>query len=194
MRNHYLTILLSFLVLLPGHATAESTSGIDDDSGLPYWSLTEGNLELKLIQRLPDQTRAFFQGRGFYRKDADRIASSCVFQTIIRNRAPGGGVRTVKIDLADWRVYRNNRHGKLILHDQWQKLWEKNQIDPAARTAFRWAMFPDRQEFYGGDYNWGMISFGLKPGDRFTLTVIWQEGNQRRSGKIKNLRCAPDKH
>lgn len=38
-----------------------------------------------LVQRPPDQTRAFLRARGFGAAQAERIAQSCVFQATFRD-------------------------------------------------------------------------------------------------------------
>lgn len=46
-------------------------------------------MEIRLIQRLPDQTRGCFIARGFATASADRVARSCVYQSVQRNRGSG---------------------------------------------------------------------------------------------------------
>ena len=53
-------------------------------------------------------------------------------------------------------------------------------------------MFPTRQQFHPGDYNWGLTAFGIPPGSVFDLEVSWQEGGSHRSGKITGIVCTPD--
>jgi hypothetical protein len=50
---------------LAGSLAAEPSPRIDPDTGLASWTLRDGAIAIELIQRLPDQTRAVFQGRGF---------------------------------------------------------------------------------------------------------------------------------
>ena len=68
-------------VLLGGVAplgTAGVSRDLDPDTGLARWQFREGALDLQLVQRLPDQTRAFFMGRGFDADSADMIAGKSV--------------------------------------------------------------------------------------------------------------------
>lgn len=61
----------------------------------------------------------------------------------------------------------------------------------ASRLAFRWATFPTQQTFeQGGDYNWGMTSFGLPPGTIFDLHVFWMQGSQQKDLWIKSIQCS----
>ncbi len=64
----------------------------DPESGLARWSLHSGSISsVQLIQRLPDQTHAFFLGRGLTTETVNALAGSCVFQAIIRNAAESDG-------------------------------------------------------------------------------------------------------
>ena len=79
--------LLQLLMLVPMSATvfASVTTGTDEQAQLPFWEWKSANMQLRLVQRLPDQTRAFFAGRGFSPSDVEQIAQSCVFQSIYKN-------------------------------------------------------------------------------------------------------------
>jgi hypothetical protein len=63
---------------------------------------------------------------------------------------------------------------------------------PAARLVVRWGLFPTRQEFLPGDYNWGLTAYGIPPGSVFDLDLTWLEGGKARTGRISGIRCAPD--
>ena len=47
--------------------------------------LKEKGISLRLVQRLPIQSRAFFLARGFNKQQAEIIAQSCIFQTVFKN-------------------------------------------------------------------------------------------------------------
>ena len=185
--------VLCLLFLIPLPAVAEVLHGRDEND-LQSWELRQGALSLKLIQRTPDQTRAFFLARGFPRETANEIATACVLQTIGRNL--GGTEKPVSLgyDLHDWRVRYKGELRPIRLKEDWAEAWKSHpEIPEAARIAFRWATFPTRQQFEpGGDYNWGMTSFGLPPGSRFDLQLRWRENGQPQSAWIKNLQCPQD--
>ena len=67
-------------------------------------------------------------------------------------------------------------------------------VSQAARIAFRWSLLPTSQRFEAGDYNWGMTSFGLTPGSRFHLELVWYRDGRRESGRIEHVECARDVH
>ena len=181
------------LATLPLLATAGVERG-QDENGLQSWHLQQGALSLKLIQRTPDQTRAFFLARGFPREAANEIATACVLQTIGRNLSGAEKPVSLGYDLHDWRIRHQGKLQPIRLKEDWAEAWKNRpEIPEAARIAFRWATFPTRQQFEpGGDYNWGMTSFGLPPGSRFDLQLRWQENGQPKSAWIENLQCPED--
>ena len=191
---HAYTRCLGLLLVLshPVTGAADVARGVDADTGLAKWRLTAGAAEFELIQRLPDQTRGFFQARHFPVAVADEIAGNCIFQTIIRNTGASGSGESVAIDLGTWRVIRDGREGPLRLKEPWLASWSDADVGKDAQLAFRWAMFPTRQEFLPGDYNWGMTAYGLPPGAVFDLHLTWRSGGREESGWIRGIECAPD--
>src|SRR4030042_1765581 len=69
-------------------AAAVINTGTDAEAELPYWEVVEHGVSIRLVQRLPDQTRGFFQARGFSIADSELIAQSCMFQTVFKNVGP----------------------------------------------------------------------------------------------------------
>ena len=159
------------------------------------WKFSDGNFQLELKQRSPEQTRSFFQGRGFSVKIADDIATSCVFQTIVRNTEADNHTDAVSVSLKGWRLARSDdgKEKALKLKEVWNDEWQAGSVSTPARIAFRWATFPSEQSFDpGGDFNWGMISFGPKPGVKFDLHIAWQQGTEQRNAWIKSMQCPLD--
>jgi len=193
MRSCGLTYLIAtvlMLVCIP--AMAGTVRSVNADTGLVKWHFTEGDLEIELIQRLPDQTRGLFLAREFSRAVADSIATSCVFQTIVRNRGESSSADPLAVDLRQWRMIHAGKETGIELKDKWINAWTGDEVSPAAVLAFRWATFPTQQEFLPGDYNWGMTLYGLPPEAVFDLHVVWQAGQQQRSGWIRKIECPPD--
>lgn len=180
------------LVLHAGAGAAPSpvSSGTDPESGLSYWAYRDGGISVRLVQRLPDQTRAFFLARGFDRDAAEAIALGCVFQTIVGNADPKG--RVIDYDVGQWRVHVAGRSRPVRPKSQWQQEWVARGLPEPARIAFRWALLPTRQRLASSDYNWGMSAFDLPPGQAFDLELVWRRGEEERRGMIKALRCAAD--
>jgi hypothetical protein len=182
---------LTLLLLACGPAAATVQQISEEGSGLPGWQWQGEGVSFTFNQRLPDQTRAFFQGRGFLPEQAEPLARDCVLQAIIRNDT--GNAAALTLDLADWRVHPVGGGAQpLRLEAQWQTEWERLGVSRPARIAFRWALFPTKQRFAPGDWNMGMITLGLPPGSRFALEVVWQSGEQQRRQRFPAMQCAAD--
>ena len=193
-----ISALLLFLLAIPFSLTAsELKKTVDKDTQMSAWKLSNGNFQLELIQRSPEQTRSFFQGRGFSAKVADDIATSCVFQTIGRNTEADNTTDSVTVDLSEWRIVVADSQDKsakpIKLKEDWNKEWEGANVSTASRIAFRWATYPSEQSFEpGGDFNWGMISVGPKPDTVFDLHVFWKQGDNKYNTWIRKMQCPPD--
>lgn len=168
---------------------ADITKTISPETQLIEWKLIENNLELKLIQRLPDQTRSFFEARNFPKDITNDIANSCVFQTITRNNSKDTN-QSIHVSLKKWLIKIGPKTQPLKLKETWEKEWKNSSLSSASKLAFRWATFPTEQSFEpNGDYNWGMISFGPKPGTTFDLYIEWKINKQTKNIWLKNLIC-----
>ncbi len=179
---------------------------VDKETQLSAWTFNDGNFQLELIQRSPQQTRSFFQGRGFSSKVADDIALSCVFQTIGRNTEADNKTDSVTVDLSEWRLVLVDVKGNksenenenaiekpIKLKEDWAEQWKNSDIKPASRIAFRWATYPTVQSYDpGGDFNWGMISMGPKPEATFDLHIFWKQGEQQHDAWIRQMQCPAD--
>jgi len=139
-----------------------------------------------------DQTRGFFQARGFSVPDAERIAQSCVFQTIFRNTSSMAEPGPIEYDLREWVVRTATGRQNLKTREDWAQEWKARAAPRAAQLAFEWALLPTRQTYGPGDYNWGMSVFNLAPGAEFDLDVIWRQRGERRSVRLTGVQCAPD--
>ena len=187
--------LLLAAALLAGSSpvqSAEVLTGSNPDTGLRSWTWQHQGISLQLVQRLPDQTRAFFLGRGFSSEDADRIARACVFQTIFRN----DGQQPIDYNLDDWFLIAAqasaDRKRPLQTRERWDAIWQQQDTAQAARIAFRWSLLPTVQHFEPGDYNWGMSSYGLPPGSPFDLTLALSIAGKTITGHIPAVVCAPE--
>lgn len=174
-----------------GHALQQST-GIDEQAGLPYWEIRDKGMSLRLVQRLPVQTRAFFLARGFGKQQLDRLAQACIFQTVFKNISHQSQPAMLEYDLRDWQVIHGGQSIKLKLREDWNAEWEKAGVGKSQRIAFEWSMYPTRQQYKPGDYNWGMSDFNLKPGMRFDLRLRWRQFDKLQQATIRDMQCAPD--
>ena len=186
-----LCILLSFVTAIAG---AQVEVSMDPETQLTSWKFSEQHFSLELIQRLPDQTRAFFQARGFSSEIANDIATQCVLQAIGKNTSDKDQLAEVSYHLKNWKIYLGKKAQGIKLKEQWDDEWTDDQVNNASRIAFRWATFPTQQSFDpGGDFNWGMISFGLPPGSIFDLEIEWRQDNHLHSQWIKQIQCPVDR-
>lgn len=187
---------LSFVVifiLIYTPAMADVTRSADEQTGLVSWKMHDANFELELTQLLPDQTRAFYLARGFSKETANRLATGCIMQTIGRNNADKGVQGAVDMDLRRWRMLHGGVEGPIKLKEQWDSEWPSGEVSDTARLAFRWATFPTQQDFMPGDFGWGMTSFGLAPGQRFDLKIVWSAAGVQKQVWIKGIQCAEER-
>lgn len=184
------------LFLLPALAVAGIDRRVDPRTGLVSWKYDRGAFELEIVQRLPDQTRAFFLARGFPPAEADRLAVHCVMQTIVRNTGRSGEAPPIRVNLREWRIRHGGTIRPLRHKEAWLAEWEKSDaVPPPARIAFRWSTLPTVQVYTPrGDYNWGMTIYDLPPGSRFDLYVVWHAGKHRQAAWLRGIECAPDRH
>ena len=178
------------LLLASALAAAQTRPYVDERTGVDAWRFEDGALQVDLVQRLPDQTRAFFLGRGFSRASVDHLAERCLFQTIIHNTAENVDTGPIiTLDLAQWRARTDATWQPLILKRQWQQDWQQRRESQAARIAFQWALFPTEQQFRPGDWNMGMTTYPAAPGERIDIQVVWRQNGERHSGIIAGPVC-----
>jgi len=173
---------------------AAVSTGTDKQAQLPYWELKAAGLSLRLVQRLPDQSRAFFAARGFAASETELISQSCIFQTVIKNDTTSANSALVSYDLSEWKITQQGHVTGLKTRESWAEEWRLRKVNQAARIAFEWSLLPTQQSYRQQDYNWGMTSFALAPGVKFDLTVLWMLDRKRQSATIKNIECARDIH
>ena len=183
-------MLLATNILLP--LLLSTSTGMDDEARLPYWEVRDGTVIIRLVQRLPDQTRGFFLARGFKPAEAEVIAQSCVFQSIFKNTSSQSTPAMIQYNLREWTVHLKGQRRGMKTREDWKQEWQARRAAKPAQLAFEWALLPTHQQFGPGDDNWGMSVFNLKPGTEFDLEVVWNRDGRRQSAKLKAVRCAPD--
>ncbi len=174
-----------------GHAAALST-GTDEQAQLPYWEIRDAGMSLRLVQRLPDQTRGFFTARGFSAEHAERVAQSCVFQTVFKNESHFGRPSDLEYDLRQWTVISGGSSHGMKTREDWKEEWQRLGVSAPAQLAFEWGLYPTRQTYRPGDYNWGMSIFNLKPGTKFDLAIVWTQHGRAHTETIRDMQCAAD--
>jgi hypothetical protein len=190
--ENLLRLLCALCILLPVPVHAEVVQGVNEENGLRKWHFLDGDIEIELIQRLPDQTRALFMNHEFSREVIEELATSCMFQTIIRNNGTSETSRPLAIDLTQWRMQHAGKVTGIRLKESWLESWTDRQASQTAKLVVRWGMFPTQQEYLPGDYNWGLTAYGIPPGEVFDLEVFWKQDGALHSGQIDGVQCAPD--
>ena len=171
---------------------AEVQRSSNKENGLEKWHFIKGDIEIELVQRLPDQTRAMLMKHEFSSEVVEFMATSCMFQTIIRNNGKSGSGESVSVDLTLWRMQHAGRQSGILLKEPLIESWSDQQASQKARLVVRWGMFPTQQEYLPGDYNWGLTAYGIPPAAQFDLEVNWNEADKQYTGTIHDIICAPD--
>ena len=188
-------ITLFFLGLLIFSACrADITTGVDESAKLPYWEWRDINFELRLIQRLPDQSRAFFMGRKFSKDNAELIAQNCIFQTIFKNKSDEKYPAMIDYNLNDWKIISDGKARAIKTRESWLQELKSKNVSQSSLIALEWGLLPTKQKYISGDYNWGMISFGLPPESHFDLNIKILVNGQPVNAIIPAIECAPDLH
>lgn len=187
-----LFILLAVLYLSP--ARAELVTGTDEVAQLPFWEWHNDYMTLRFVQRLPDQTRAYFAGRGFKPAEVETIAGYCIFQTVYTNTSPANRPRVIQHDIRDWQYHYKGKTYPIKPREDWKPFWQEKNVATPQIVAFEWSLLPSVQTFQAGDYNWGMSVFEVPHGASFDLDIRWHVDGQPQSATIKGITCAKDEY
>src|SRR3990170_7159798 len=125
--------LAAAMLSLAVPVAAVINTGTDAEAGLPYWEVVEHGVSIRLVQRLPDQTRGFFQARGFSIEDSELIAQGCVFQTVFKNISASSEPSTIEYNLRDWGVRAAGARRGLKTREDWQKEWSARKAPQPAQ-------------------------------------------------------------
>jgi hypothetical protein len=190
-----LVLMIAIFTAIPGtHAKPPFVErGEDPATGLKYWLWDNDGFYLLLTQRLPDQTRGYFESRGFDRESTEIAGTSCVFQTMIKNSGTEPSA-SLSADLNEWLVVSGDIKQPMLLREYWQKLWLDRKQSESARIAFEWSLLPTKVHYDINDYNWGMSSYGLPPGSHFDLLFNWYRNGKKYTGRLNDVACADDIH
>lgn len=181
----YFLMLLIFVAMRPLNAAKVSVHE-NDETGLITWAAEGEGFSLELIQLIPDFVRAVYAKHNFPAEEVERIASFCVFGTILKNTSK----QVMHYRVANWR-YRTHDgvEHPVKTKTQWLKEWN------ALGIKFSWTLLPDRGDFEVGDWQQGFTTMELT--DTMTREVSfdfiysWKLGEKSFTGTIKDLSCAP---
>lgn len=180
-RKLILSVTLLFFVAGPQAATV--TVHKNDVSGLLTWSSEDEGFSIELIQLLPDFIRAIYAKHHFPVDEIERVASYCMFGTILKNTSN----QNLSYRVKNWR-YKTEGGIKLPVKtkSQWLDEWQK------AGIIFSWTLLPDTGEFAVGDWQQGFTTIKLPRNTVFDLIYKWELDGVAHSGVIENLTCAPE--
>jgi len=185
-------ILALFMISCLSPLSAELVTGTDDTATLPFWEWRNEYMTMRLVQRLPDQTRAYFAGRGFKPDEVQTIAGYCIFQSVYTNISSASDAHIIQYDIRDWKIHHNGKTLAMKPREDWKPFWQKKGVAQAQIVAFEWSLLPSKQVFEAGDYNWGMSVFELPHGSSFDLELVWKVDGVQQSATMKNITCAKD--
>jgi hypothetical protein len=189
-----ITSLAFYFLLWISSLQAGVITGTDETAGLPFWEWRNDDMTLRLVQRLPDQTRAYFAGRGFQGAEVETIASYCVFQTVYTNISSASDKRVIEHDIRDWRVHYQGKTLTIQPREDWQSVWRSKGVGQAQIVAFEWSLLPTRQRFEAGDYNWGMTFVNVPHGASFDLDIHWKVDGEPQKARLPSVTCAKDEY
>ena len=173
-------------------ARAELVTGTDEQARLPFWEWHTREIALRFVQRLPDQSRSYFAGRGFQADDIEYIAGYCFFQTVFKNISLASSRHAIEYDLSKWVITYQGQAYTLKSREAWQQIWQQRQAKSGQMIAFEWSLLPTQQRYLPADYNWGMTVFPLPHGAVFDLQLSWSVDGKPEQATIKNMQCAKD--
>jgi hypothetical protein len=160
----------------------------NEASGLLTYTSEDEGFSLELIQLLPDFVRAIYAKHNFPAEEIERIASYCVFGTILKNTSD----QRMSYYVKNWRYQAKDeegRPGKLLpvkTKTQWLEQWKQ------AGITFSWTLLPDAGEFEVGDWQQGFTTIELPREAEFDLIYKWQLDGVVYTGVLEGLKCAPE--
>ena len=182
-------ILISVLFALHTAVYAENVViHKNEASGLLTWTVDDTGFRMELIQLLPDFIRAIYAKHNFPKEEVERVASYCIFGTILKNTSN----QYLTYRVSTWSYQTKDGKGDdgkkqpVKTKTQWLEEWKKADI------IFSWTLLPDVGEFAVGDWQQGFTTIKLPRESEFDLVYRWELDGMAHSGVVKNLKCAPE--
>ncbi|GMR01226.1 MAG: hypothetical protein BMS9Abin19_0592 [Gammaproteobacteria bacterium] len=178
-------VLLAVVLILVAAevAAVEISVHKNEISGLLTWTADDDGFKIELIQLLPDFVRAIYAKHNFPAEEVERVASYCVFGTILKNTSN----QHLSYRVSDWRYRtKDGKQYPVKTKTQWLEEWRK------AGITFSWTLLPDIGEFSVGDWQQGFTTIKLPRETVFDFIYKWQLDGIAHSGILENISCAPD--
>ncbi len=174
-----------FLIFFPLTVLAGDVQQIKNpETGLLTWKIDDRGFSLELIQLLPDFVRAVYGSHDFPPEAIEEIADYCVFGTIVINTSG----KRLSYRVSDWHAMTaDGKRQPLKNKTQWVDEWRKMGI------RYSWTILPAEQTFEVGDWSQGFTTVKLPRENPFDLIYSWSVDGKEYVGKIKNMRCAPER-
>ncbi len=176
-------ITLSVVLLTQELVAAEVTIHENEVSGLLTWEVKDEGFSIALIQLLPDFVRAIYGKHHFPKEEIERVASYCMFGTILKNTSG----KHLSYRVSNWHYQTaDKKQFKVKTKTQWLEEWRK------AGISFSWTLLPDIGEFAVGDWQQGFTTINLPRESEFDLIYTWQLDGKRYTGMLEKIKCAPE--
>lgn len=133
-------------------------------------------IAIHLINRTPDQLKAFYIARQFNKASINEILNTCFVTPIIHNFSQD----ILWLDLDEWRFSSNGKSFNRLRRDYWPERWKKAKLPQAQQSTFGWTLLPEARDLHpeesvGGSF---VIPYQASP---FTLTMNFPVGADKQS-------------
>lgn len=164
-------LLLALLFTAPLNAAENTTKTYEDE-----------DFYLRFVFRTPEQTAAFYEGRGFPKVAINRIVQSCYVTVILKSRTDD----IIWLELDNWEFKTNNKKIQRYQRAYWEKQWQEVNLKQAFRSTFGWTLLPEVRELQPAESVSGNITLTAQT-EPFSLSMRFARGKNKK-GKMKTLR------
>ncbi len=179
---------LAFMVLSAATNASVVSIHTNETTDLLTWTVEDNGFTIELIQLTPDFIRAIYEKHNFPADEIERVASYCIFGTILKNTSK----QNMSYRVSDWRYVPKDKKGNMgqalpvKTKTQWLEEWKK------AGIIFSWTLLPDVGDFAVGDWQQGFTTIKLPRESEFNFIYKWKLDDVAHAGTIKNVKCAPE--
>jgi hypothetical protein len=99
---------------------------------------------IRLINRTPDQLKAFYIARKFNDAAINEILSTCFVTPIIHNRSDD----ILWLDLDEWQFTIDEQSFNRLKRDDWTRKWKTIGLPRAQQSTFGWTLLPETRDLH----------------------------------------------